>query len=545
MGIFVNQVGYKTKEKKMAVTTKPGSYILHDTVKNIDVLNKEAVSMGNDSLSGDEVYQIDFSECQIDGVYKVIGSDGDESVSFEIKKDVYKKLQDSALKVLHYQRCGCELKEEHVGVYKHAVCHTNSAIMLEDYISGNDKAVRYDITGGWHDAGDFGRYSTPAAVAVGHLLYAYELFPESFKNTINIPESGNGIPDVLNECRYELDWLLKMQNSEGGVYHKLTSWKHADFIMPEEDDLQFIIYPVSSMAVADFVAVMALASRVYRQYDEVFADRALEAARLSFKWLLNNPYIGFENPEGSNTGNYSDDSDEDERMWAAAEMLRTDLDGDVKAYKDMLSKYVFSDIAKTDMGWTDVAGFTLFAVLTDKNKAAGDEIINALKQAMYKETDRLIELQKATGYCIAMEYDDFVWGSNMVVCNRGMLFILASMLIDDEDKASEYKDAAYNLLHYLMGRNALDRSYVTGFGEKAFRNPHNRTSACDGIDEPMPGWVSGGPFKTPCDEAALKIIPKGTYPMKCHADDVGSYSTNEITIYWNSPLVFMTAYFNR
>lgn len=542
MGIYVNQLGYKPNEKKIVITTKPGEYILKKLDDNKEVICKTAVFVGNDKLSGDDVWHIDFTECDIVGKYEVISKDKENSVTFDIKDDVYNELHNGALKVLHYQRCGCELKKEHVGVYNHAACHTEPSVLLDDYIYGNKDAVKYDITGGWHDAGDFGRYSTPAAVAVGHLLYAFEMFPDSFKESLNIPETGNGIPDVLNECRYELDWLLKMQTKDGGVYHKLTSWKHADFIMPEYDDLQFILYPFSSMAVADFVAVMALASRVYRKYDEKFANKALEAARLSFKWLLNNPYIGFTNPEGSNTGNYSDASDEDERMWAAAEMLRTDTDGDVASYKEMLSKYVFSDIAKTDMGWTDVAGFTLFAVLTDPNKTAGDDIINELKNAMFKEVDRLLLVEKQTGYLISMEYDDFVWGSNMVVCNRGMLFILASILCTDEAKANEYKEASYNLLHYLLGRNALDRSYVTGFGQNAYKNPHNRTSACDDIDEPMKGWVSGGPFKTPADPAAIKMIPKGTCPMKCHADDVGSYSTNEITIYWNSPLVFMTAY---
>lgn len=141
-----------------------------------------------------------------------------------------------------------------------------------------------------------------------------------------------------------------------------------------------------------------------------------------------------------------------------------------------------------------------------------------------------------------MAPEDFVWGSNMVVCNRSMLLILASLL-SQGDTAEKYRSGALNQLHYLLYRNALDISYVTGFGENAFKNPHNRPTFADGIDLPMPGWVSGGPFKTPCDPAAEAAIAPGTPPMKCYVDDVGSYSTNEITIYWNSPAVFMTAFF--
>ena len=162
---------------------------------------------------------------------------------------------------------------------------------------------------------------------------------------------------------------------------------------------------------------------------------------------------------------------------------------------------------------------------------------------MFAEAERLMKIQEESGYGIAMLPDDYCWGSNMVVCNRGMLFVLCAL--NDTEHAESYKEAVRGQLHYLLGRNATDYSYVTGHGEHAYKNPHNRPTACDGIEDPMPGWVSGGPFKTPVDEAAKEIIPAGTAPMKCYADHVGSYSTNEITIYWNSPAIFMTAFLNK
>lgn len=544
MGIFVNQVGYIAKSPKLAMASEGGNYRICDD--NGVVLETEAIHFGIDKASGDEIWKIDFSSINKAGKYYISSTDSDrKSVNFVISEKPYLDLLKGLSKCFYFQRCGCGLDSKYAGVYAHDICHTGKSITLKDYLEKADNPTSYDIRGGWHDAGDFGRYSTPGAVALGHLLYAYELFPESFGFELNIPESGNGIPDILNECRYELDWLMQMQTSDGGVYHKHTAFEHADFIMPEFDLDQFILYPVSSMAVADFVAVMCLASRVYRKFDSKFADKALEAARKSFGWLETNDYIGFHNPEGSNTGEYDDECDADERLWAAAEILRTDVSGDTAAYRKMLEEYVYSDIPKTDFGWTDVAGFALLSVLTDDNHVAGPTIENELKKALFTEADRLKSLTNESGFDLFMNPEDFVWGSNMVVLNRGMLMALASMLCDDKEVSTSYCQLAEASLHYILGRNALDRSYVTGFGEKAYRNPHNRTSACDGIDDPMPGWVSGGPFKTPVDPDAVALIPQGTPPMKCQADVVGSYSTNEITIYWNSPAVFVTAYLDR
>lgn len=550
MSIFVNEVGYLKNADKRATVLGKKVYCLVNKETGKEVLEKESVYLGYDETAGDDCYILDFSEVNEEGSYYIKEKNGEDiSATFSVSDNVYDDLMKNLIKCLHYQRCGCELKEEHVGPYKHAKCHTDKSMFIEDFLNKVAEPKFMDMTGGWHDAGDFGKYISPAAVTIGHILYAYEMFGDKISMKLNIPETGNGCPDVLNELRYELEWMLKMQNEEGGLYHKVTTLRHVDFIMPEEDKDQMLVFPVSSIATADFAACMAIVSRVYKSIDAEFAGKALEAARKAFEWLKGNDYIGFHNPPESNTGEYGDDSDEDERMWAAAEMLRSDSEGDVQGYRAMLEKYAYSDISKTDFGWTDVAGFTILTVLTDKNHTAGADIENIFVNEVYKEADRLIAVMKNTGYELAMESDDFVWGSNMVVTNRGMLFIVAAWLLDNNEAAKAlainskevYLEAAKAHVNYILGRNALGRSYVTGFGEHAFRNPHNRTSACDGIDDPMPGWVSGGPFKNFMDADALKLLKKGTAPQKCHADVVGSYSTNEITIYWNSSMIFLLA----
>ena len=190
---------------------------------------------------------------------------------FEIGDDAYDDVFAKTSKAFYYLRCGCGLDERYAGVWHHGRCHTGPAKLWDD------RSVTLDVTGGWHDAGDYGRYVTAGACAAAHLLYAYKLFPEAFeKQKLGIPE--NGMPDILSEVRYELEWLLKMQDSEGGAYHKATTAMHAPFVMPEDDTEDMFVFPVSSMATADLAAVCALASGIYNVYDKAFAEKLLRTA---------------------------------------------------------------------------------------------------------------------------------------------------------------------------------------------------------------------------------------------------------------------------
>ncbi|MDE6737979.1 MAG: glycoside hydrolase family 9 protein [Lachnospiraceae bacterium] len=540
MAVLCNQVGYLPQSRKTAVLTVGKHFKVIQAEPGQDdgqvIMEGDARDAGVDAASGDHVHVADFSRITQEGTYYIQNESGERSHCFRIGQDVYRAIQKDMTKALYYQRCGCGLQEAYAGVYEHPVCHAHKAVLWSDH------SVEREVSGGWHDAGDYGRYISPAAVAVGHLLYAYLLFPDSFKDSLNIPESGNGVPDVLNECRYELEWMLKMQDEEGGAYHKLTSERHADFIMPEEDHAQFYLFPVSSMATADYAASMALASRVYRAYDDDFADRLHEAAVRAYGWLERYPeYVGFRNPESCNTGEYDDVCDLDERLWAAAEMLVTT--GEQK-YQEQMDRLLKENLTKTDFGWTDVSGFAALAILTDESHRASAESVADLRGAVLAEADRLVAVAEQSGYGVAMEPEDYIWGSNMVVLNRGMLLVLAALVIEQEDRKNAYEQTALAQLDYLLGMNAVDYSYVTGYGDRAYRNPHNRPTECDGIELPMPGWVSGGPFKTPCDEVGREHIPEGTPPMKCYLDHAACYSLNEITIYWNTPAIFVAAYFN-
>ena len=561
MKIFVNQLGYLPNSKKIAILSEPiqpgaPAPFAPDTVQlctkdGTCILEKTVTSFGPDEASGDFVWQADFSELTKPDTYVVKCGDC-TSYPFAVGTDLYGTLTALLSKALYFQRCGTELSAQFAGKFARTDCHLQPSCLWTEYkkylvgVLSENSLQKFDIYGGWHDAGDFGRYPTAASVALAHILYAYRFFPEAFTEPLNIPESGNGMPDILNECLYELRWMLQMQDAEGGIYHKQTTLRHADFIMPCDDKDPLLLFPVSSMAVADFAAIMALASRIYRPFDEAFAEQALTAALKSYTWLERHPeFVPFTNPSECNTGEYGDSSDADERMWATMELYRC-TGGE--HYLAQAKNYFDAGTNPTEFGWADVGGFAGWALFEDELRGDSEHNGSALeqsfrvtyKEAILREANRLLTVIDSCGYGVALSPPDYIWGSNMVVLNRAMLLSTAYLLAPKE----AYRTGAVRQMDYLLGVNAVDYSYVTGVGTHAVCNPHNRVTEADGIDETIPGFVSGGPNGHPADELGAATIPAGTPPMKCFLDRWECYSLNEITIYWNSPAIFAAAFLN-
>ncbi len=567
--IYLNQVGYLPDSGKIAILThRADSFVLRDKLTGKIVYEGIPQLFGGtapDAASGDIAYHADFADFCAEGEYMLCAGEF-TSEPFAIRKAVYHRLKLDLIRSYYFQRCGRALDTAHAGKFAHACCHTAPAILP------NQPGTHLDLSGGWHDAGDYGRYVTPAATALAHLLYAYELFPDRFADFLNLPESGNGMPDFLNECRYELTWLLKMQRADGGVFHKVSTWHHAPFVMPEYDTAPLFAYSVSTPATADFAAVAALAARIYAAYDAGFAGTLKQAALLSWDFLQDHPeFIAFQNPAGSGTGEYGDCSDRDERFWAAAELFS--LTGEQRFLHAFLSLYE-ENFSKTALGYASTGGFgalsffmnPVFAELSGtaadcmehREDMAADPKTHALPQRFPEHAKQMLSLREhirtdfiaaadtclalltKNAYPVAMSPDDYHWGSNMTLMNNGILLILGFLFTGKTD----YREAALAQLHYLLGRNALGYSYVTGYGKRSCRFPHMRTVFADGIDEPVPGFVAGGPNLHPSDEPGRYHIPAGTPPMKCYLDHYACFSLNEVTIYWNSPAVFVTAFFD-
>ncbi|MRN52668.1 glycoside hydrolase family 9 protein [Paenibacillus monticola] len=533
--ITVNQMGYPVSGEKIAVFTSAEHdfQVIEKNSGTVVFTGKTGVAK-LDKASGVTVHTGDFSEVRAAGHYRIEQNDGAVSASFAITDMPYNELQKGLLKAFYYYRCGVELTEDYAGPWKHKACHTAEGIVY------GQPELRLDSSGGWHDAGDYGKYAGPGAKAVADLLLAYELYPSAFANAFTLPESDGIVPDILLECKVELDWLFKMQDSDtGGIYHKLTTLSFPGLdVMPEEDTSDLYFSPVSAAATGDFAGVMALSARIYAPLDAAYAAKCLKAALAAWEWLMQHPAEpGFTNPPEITTGEYGDEVDDDEHYWAAAELYRTT--GEEK-YHQAFQELALRSFPKFSLGWADMGGYGTLAYLLNGEQHADSVLYSSLKEGLLTEAERLSQVSLEDGYLISLKEEDYIWGSNMLVMNNAMLLLAAEHCSGD----SRFAVCAQDHLHYLMGRNVLDISYVTGFGDHSVMHPHHRPSVGDAVTDPVPGLVSGGPDRGLHDDYVVEHL-QGKPAAQCFADHELSYSTNEVTIYWNSPAVFVVARFNQ
>lgn len=545
INIHVNQVGYMKEGKKLAILANCGGHfaVVDSSTDNVVYEGESFLAAEDgygigamDEASGDIVSCCDFSSVVEVGEYYVELKGEGRSFSFRIMDGVYKVVKEALLKGLFYQRCGLELVERYAGPWAHSVCHTELASL---YASPK---IKLEVSGGWHDAGDYGRYVTAGAVSVADILLSYELFGATYSDDIGIPESGNGVPDALDEARVELAWLMKVQNKEnGGVYHKVTTKQFCGMIMPEEEQAELFILPESAVATGDFAAVMSMASRVYRKYDDIFATTMLIAAKEAWMWLEHNVDMpGFQNPQDVNTGEYGDPNSEDERFWAAVELYRTTGE---EQYHNYIDQIVQTEVDKISFGWGKVGGYASFSyvrMVEQQEQIGNKDLAVLLKEELLKQAEEYVLFARKDGYQVAILPKQYRWGSNMGIMNSAQLLILAHLLTGKE----EYYQVAVNQLHYILGRNPMGVCYITGIGKNTVNSIHHRPSAADGVKSAVPGLLSGGPNWGLNDEVARNSIKPGTAPAKCFIDHVESYSTNEIAIYWNTPALFVAAYFD-
>ncbi|MCR5418632.1 MAG: glycoside hydrolase family 9 protein [Lachnospiraceae bacterium] len=514
--ILVNQVGYPTGAAKVATFRGDAigdEFEVVDAESNKSVGTYKQEASFDNSSTQEKVSTGDFSELKDPGTYKIVCGD-QESAPFVIGDDVYQDLMKSLMNLFYLHRCGTELTKDEAGAFAHPVCHDSEATVF-----GSDEKV--DVTGGWHDAGDYGRYVVAGAKAACDLMMAWE-------------DYGDATGDILEEVKYELDWMLKMQREDGGVYHKVTCANFPDFVSPEQETGELILSPVSNAATADFAATMAMASRIYRSKDSSFADGCLEAAQKAFVYLQDHQEEGgFTNPDGISTGEYGDGNWKDEYFWAAAELFRATSGSDY----DEVIKELGEGVVNQGLGWGDTGLYGAYAYVSCSD--ADEELSKKLLIKMESAADSYCDAREKDGYGSAMLNDTYPWGSNMTIANDGMLAgMLRKLGKSDKTKQERYDKMAADQLNYLLGRNGTGYCYVTGFGTISPKKPHHRPSTAAG--ECMPGMLVGGPDNG-LDDPYVKQVLKDKAPALCYADSDQSYSTNEITIYWNSPLVYLLA----
>ncbi len=514
--IMTNQVGYKPASEKIAVfrdVTDETAFSVINADTGAVVHTGELYGETANTTAEETDFYGDFSAVTEAGKYYITCGNLDDSYTFEIGDSIYGNLLDDTVKMLYLQRCGCAVTDDTFG---HVACHTGMATVY----GTSDKI---DVSGGWHDAGDYGRYVVPGAKTIADLLYAYQANPGLYGDNTGIPESGNGTPDILDEVRYELEWMLKMQAESGGVYHKVSCATFPGYIMPEGEKGQLIVTPVSTTATADFCASMAMAYEFYYDIDRTFAETCIAAAENAWAFLEENQNLIFVNPEDIVTGAYNDNSDKDERYWAAAQMYRATGE---QTYLTALEGMT----AKTGLDWTTVGDYGNIALLTMDGIDKMSALYANAKFAVTNQANKLVSATNKSPYGVAIS--KFAWGSNMTVANAGIILGVAYEVTGDES----YISAADSQLNYLLGKNPNGVCYVTGYGTVSPQNPHHRPSMAKG--QAMKGMLVGG-VNSNLEDSAAKAYLKTVAAAKRYVDHAESYSTNEITIYWNSPLTYL------
>jgi endoglucanase len=518
----INQLGYYPEANKVVpvLGTQDTGFVL---------VNMQGDTVYKGTLSPtiqwqkikDSTKLADFTNYKTVGTYWIKISDIGMSMPIHIQSNVLYDVSIASLKTFYYQRASMPIEPTYGGRFARPSAHPDTLCYFHT-TSGHDSG-KASSPKGWYDAGDFGKYVVNAGVSLGNLFFFYENFGGYFGDSIlNIPESRNGVDDLLDEIKYELDWLLTMQDTDGGVFHKLTTLRHAGMVMPEKDVAKRYFIGKSTSAALNFSAVMAMAARIYKKVPnyESFSDTCLTRAKLAWTWAVTHPDQYFiENPSGVNTGTYDDDVlTDDEFIWAASELFITTGD---QVYKDSLQ---IADLYYAyPASWKEPGRLAPLSLATVAN-ALDSQSVTTVRTEIKSMADSYLNQIKTHAFRIPSG-NYYYWGSNGVFANAG-LFLLAAFKITND---TAYARGAAEIADYLLGKNAPNISFVSGFGIYRAEHPHHRQSIADTIVDPIPGFLMGGPNGSPSE----------------YSDDEGAYDKNEVAINWNGPMTGLFAAINQ
>lgn len=557
--VRVNQVGYLAGGPKRATVVTDATEPLPWRLLRADgtvAASGTTTVFGADSASGDHVQLADFSRVRQRGDGYVLEVAGAASHPFAISERVYDGLRDDALAFFYHQRSGIRIDEGLAGEgYGRPAGHVGVAPNTGDTrvpcLPGTcDYAL--DVRGGWYDAGDHGKYVVNGGISVWQLVNQYERAarfgdPAALGDgRLRVPERGNRVPDVLDEARWELEFLLRMQVPQGqelaGMAHHKIHDEHWTGLptLPHLDPQQRFLYPPSTAATLNLAASAAQCARVFRHFDRALTNRCLVAADRAWRAALAHPAV-FAPPGGEGGGPYDDTTVTDEFYWAAAELLITTGRPEYRNFV-MASPHLAGDnFTAGGFSWQWVAPLGDLALATSPRALSGEDR-QELRAKVVGAADRYVADMRAQGYAVPYrpEGGGYVWGSNSQVLNNAVVIATAH----DLTGVRSYRDAAVESLDYILGRNGLNQSYVTGYGENPSHNQHHRFWA-NQIDPSLPtppaGAMAGGPNSFLQDPLAARELV-GCPPQQCYVDHIESFSTNEVTINWNAPLAWIAGF---
>lgn len=578
--IHLNQLGFEPADAKTAIVaggTTPLEWTLIDAGGR-EVKRGRAQLYGDDPASGATVQRIDFSDVRAPGAGYRIVVGGSRSDPFAIREGIYAPLAKDAIAFFYHQRAGVPIEARLVGAqWARPAGHPRE---IAKCFAGKDErglewqgcAAPLDLTGGWYDAGDHGKYVVNGGISLWTLLNAYERRRRAFGDgSLKIPEAGNGVSDLLDEARYEMEFLLRMQIAEGvrmrvpvgapkpaapgkpvwerepadfagidvgGMAHqKVADRNWTKLPMPPQDDPEErLVYPPTTAATLNLAATAAQCARLWRGVDADFAARCLVAAERAWQAAKRNPQV-YATSSFTGSGGYGDGDVSDEFYWAAAELLATTGGTEYRAAVTA-SPHFRADLREP--GWPSTATLgTITLAMPGYTLPKGDR--ERLRAAIVAAADRFLADQQGNGYGIPYVASGYPWGSNSNLLNRAMLLGLAHDFTGDV----KYRAGVVAAIDYVLGRNPLGRSYVSGYGARPMQNPHHRfwaPSLDPKLPGPPPGVLSGGPNSTAMSDDVAKAMRGKCAPQTCWADDVNAYALNEVAINWNAPFFWVAAW---
>ena len=551
--VRVNQCGYPASGAKRAsivdASTQPVPWFLRDGAGAVVDSGRTRVQ-GDDAMSGDHVHLADFSGVRKIGNGYTLSVGNAVSEPFDILGDPYDSLRRDALAYFYHNRSGLPIEAKYVGdAYARPAGHIGVAPNKGDIevpcLPGTcDYSL--DVRGGWYDAGDHGKYVVNGALAAWQLMDLYErsLHTGDFEGLrdglLRIPEQGNRIPDVLDESRWEMEFLLRMQVPAGKplagmAHHKIHDELWTAFpTLPGNDAQPRYLHPPSTAATLNLAAAGAQCARLWAVWDKAFARRCLTAAESAWQAAAEHPAVFAPREDGVGGGPYDDTNVGDEFSWAAAELYATT---GKRAYLNSVTTKLTAD----GFSWKDTGALADLTIARLPSRFPLDRVLSA-RQRILTVADGYVANLKAQGYPNPSLPADgaYPWGSTSATTNSAMIIATAY----DLSYRPAYRDAVLESMDYLLGRNALNQSFISGYGERASRNQHHRHWAHQidpKLPSPPPGSLAGGPNSGLQDPVAQQNL-RGCAPAKCYIDDLGSWSTNEVAVNWNSSLAWVAAF---
>lgn len=539
---------------------------------------------GPDEASGQSVHRIALPGSLAPGKDYRIEAGGAQSRAFAVTEQPWSNFARDAVSLFSQNRAGIAIAEDQVERpdLSRPAAHEDEVLTCFSGADMNGNAWpgcdhERDTTGGWYDAGDHGKYVVNGGIAVWTLFDAAERFGEVYTDgALPVPEAGNGVNDLLDEARWGMDFLLSMQIPDGarmtipvgpdqdpqalsfteidagGMAHHKTHDEYWTPLpqAPHESDAQRFLYPPSTAATLNLAAAAAHCARVFADIDPDYAERCLDAAERAWSAAGRNPHVYAPNVfEGG--GGYGDEDVSDEVYWAAAELYAAT--GETRYADALRASPHFLQTPGGDgptghIAWPSVGTLgtiTLATAPTDPDPADLDAAdIDTARDNLVAAADRYLEVRDSEGYAIPLGPDGYTWGSNGDILNRAMVLAHAASITGE----ARYRQGAVDAMDYVLGRNALDQSFVTGYGARPMENPHHRFwahQADPGFPRPPSGVISGGPNNQAMTDPVAAEMEGRCAPQTCWADHIDSYAMNEVAINWNAPLVWVAAYLNQ